>query len=751
MVFGTKFADDLFNGRDVEQQPKSPLHRRIRTYVLGILVVNVILLILVQTALLQPSVESLEQALIDDDQARIENSIHQEAKSLGLKCREWSAWDDPYEVIQKPGSEELRQFVADNLIDDYFAAGQIALMAMVDPSGSVVWGEVHDTDGKLIEPLVELSAFFGRDAAPFYRFADTGASYEGIVATRLGPMILAARPQLNGKFEGPIRGAFLMGKFLDDRLAVRLSEQTRVNFRRHDALREPNVEPGIGTIRAGERLTVMRDVQTADAYAAIGDDLDQVVYVAHATIPRTVSAQAARFFSLMRGSVVLVSLIAFLCLGFFLRRDVVRPIVAMKRSLRTISESKEVTARISRTDPSEIGLLAGDFHRLLDKTARDMTFMQATEEALRRNEHVLRLMAEHTPNGFLLVDVSGARVLYHNRLFCRIWGPDENDAEGSMCDPTVDLLSERIVSVIADSESARAFDRTLRDPGDASVIEEEWPLRDGRTLRTFSTRLQSGDGVVIGRYYVFEDITVRKRVEEELVQRGLLLEAVATSSNLLISSSREDEAVMHDVLAVLGTAVDADRAYIFEAHALSGDGRPRLSQRFEWVGNGTSVQIDNPELQNLLFEDGFSRWYELLRTGSSIRGRVADFPESERGLLEPQGIFSLMAVPIAVEGRFWGFIGFDDCRKVRDWTDMEESILVVAAGGIGADIARKAYEKKLVESVSELERMNRLMRGRENRVLELKAVVNELHTRLGERPRYTVPESYYGAEERRIS
>ncbi|MCL4234227.1 MAG: hypothetical protein KJ042_06885 [Deltaproteobacteria bacterium] len=743
VVFGSKFGDGLFDGREVEQKPKSSLRRRVSAYIVGILVVNIVALILIQTALLQPSVERLENRLIADDLARIENAIAQEAKALGLKCREWSAWDDPYEVILKPGSEELARFVSDNLVDEYFAAGQISLMAMVDVNGGVVWGELHGADGKLVESISDLGSLFERDVSPFFRFSQTTDLYEGVVASRRGPMILSARPQLNGKFEGPIRGAFLMGKFLDDRLAARLSGQTLVTFTGHDSTRDAEIPRRIGSIRAGEHAVALRDDQFVDAYTAVGDDLGQTVFVAHATIPRTLHTQAHRFFALMHGSIIVVSAVVFLSLGFALRRVVVRPIVEMKRAMRTLSESKSVTGRIAHEDDSEIGLLAGDIHRLLGKTARDMTFMRATEDALRRNEHILRLMAERTPSGFLLVDVAGGRVVYHNRVFCQVWAEPGSDDGSTDYESTPGEILERIGATLKNPDAALAFRTTLLEAGDDRVIDEEWELADGRTIRTYSMLLQTGDGTVIGRYYVFDDITARKRVEADLIRRGLLLEAVATASNLLISST-DHPAAMTDALAVVGTAVEAVRVDIFEIATGERGSRPILEPRFVWNAHEALEAGETPRTVPHLADEDLRRTIDALGDGHVVRERGSDGANASTDTLA-------ILVPVHVDAHLWGFVRFEMMRPDLTWTDEDDSILLVAAGSIGADIARKAYEKKLVETVSELERMNRLMRGRENRVLELKAVINEMHERLGERPRYTVPESCYGAEDRRAS
>src|SRR5215218_10326483 len=66
-----------------------------------------------------------------------------------------------------------------------------------------------------------------------------------------------------------------------------------------------------------------------------------------------------------------------------------------------------------------------------------------------------------------------------------------------------------------------------------------------------------------------------------------------------------------------------------------------------------------------------------------------------RELLGPQQIQSLLVVPVMIEGTWWGFLGFDDCRSPRGWSEAEVSILLALAGSIGGAIARRRSEARL--------------------------------------------------------
>lgn len=182
-----------------------------------------------------------------------------------------------------------------------------------------------------------------------------------------------------------------------------------------------------------------------------------------------------------------------------------------------------------------------------------------------------------------------------------------------------------------------------------------------------------------------------------LKQNERLLHGVAKVSNCLLTIENYEQSI-NAALAALGKAVVADRIYIFKNHLHPTTGEMLISQQWEWVAPGIISEIDNPELQNFSYNDCFPRWYENFCRGEAIVGLVKDFPQSEQEILQEQGILSVLATPIEIKGKLWGFIGFDNTQSEHHWTDIEKSVLKAAAGTIGGAIASHQTETKLLES-----------------------------------------------------
>ncbi len=250
-------------------------------------------------------------------------------------------------------------------------------------------------------------------------------------------------------------------------------------------------------------------------------------------------------------------------------------------------------------------------------------------------------------------------------------------------------------------------DRALADAqlerlgrGESGEIEYRMRHADGRLIWVRdSARVECHDQTGTCTVYgVVSDVTARKQAEIELQAQESLLQGVATATRALLTNHNFEQA-MERALAILGQAARVDRVYLFQLHPHPLSGKPAASQRFEWASESVEAQINNPQLQNLDIEAlGLMRWAETFDAGKPISSLVRDLPPSERVLLEPQKILSILGAPIRIEGKTWGFIGFDDCHEERVWSEHEESILVAVAATIGGAVQRERALAELQQS-----------------------------------------------------
>lgn len=171
-------------------------------------------------------------------------------------------------------------------------------------------------------------------------------------------------------------------------------------------------------------------------------------------------------------------------------------------------------------------------------------------------------------------------------------------------------------------------------------------------------------------------------------------------TKLLLNSENLSQTI--DVfLTVIREETGVDRIYIFKEKT-GEQGESLIDQIHEVCAEGIEPQIDNPDLSNFPWIDYTPRWVNHFNESLPIVGHIADYPEDERAILEPQDIQSLLAVPIRFKKRLMGFIGFDSVRERRDWDEHEISLLQSVASVIGALWQR---EEKETETRAAYERL----------------------------------------------
>ena len=183
-----------------------------------------------------------------------------------------------------------------------------------------------------------------------------------------------------------------------------------------------------------------------------------------------------------------------------------------------------------------------------------------------------------------------------------------------------------------------------------------------------------------------------QRLEAAVTNREEILSAVAFAATRFLDEPDWERSV-RDVLERLGTAADVSRVYLFELFS-DPSGVLRTSQRHEWVAEGVTAEIGNPDLQDMdVTAMGLGRWGALLPKGEAIHGVVDTFPAGERTLLESQSIVSIAVVPVIAGNECWGFLGFDDCLTPREW-GTELDALRAAAGMLGAALTRRRADRR---------------------------------------------------------
>ena len=207
------------------------------------------------------------------------------------------------------------------------------------------------------------------------------------------------------------------------------------------------------------------------------------------------------------------------------------------------------------------------------------------------------------------------------------------------------------------------------------------------------------------------DILLEKRLKDEAIRRVVaeherdkgesILKALSQATAIFFSKGVNDNTV-NEVLELIGENTNVSRVYIFKVNEI--DNENYISQIYEWNASGMIPQIDNENLQNVPANNPvFSSWEVLMSNHQNVIGVIDDFKEPTKTVLQEQDILSLLAIPIFVKNKWWGFIGFDDCVTKRIWTDSEVNALEMLAFNLGGAIYRRDVQQEMTKLNASLE------------------------------------------------
>jgi signal transduction histidine kinase/CheY-like chemotaxis protein len=276
----------------------------------------------------------------------------------------------------------------------------------------------------------------------------------------------------------------------------------------------------------------------------------------------------------------------------------------------------------------------------------------------------------------------------------------------------VQNTASTLFSLLSESD-AESFQRTLSD---ISGLKNEWHL----SLLFFDKQKKaswmdvSGRHVLINNEYVmgYGLISPLSQKYVALIESELKLESLNKLHDLIINFStilaqarvEGVEDAVNTTLLRLGEYAEVDRVYIFEHDPDANV----TNNTFEWCGEGIQPEMEN--LQGIPYEF-VPRWKEKFDRNEYVYipliSEISPEYVVEKQILEPQGIISLLAIPMFYGDKFYGFIGFDSVKRQREWSEEHIALLRLAGEIISGTLNRAIFEQEIIHAQKKAEEANK--------------------------------------------
>lgn len=322
--------------------------------------------------------------------------------------------------------------------------------------------------------------------------------------------------------------------------------------------------------------------------------------------------------------------------------------------------------------------------------AQDVTAGKESENALLSSEQKFRLLAENSED-IISVHAADGTIWYLSPSVTTVLGYDVDDVVGRSIIQYVHpddhykfFPSEENKGSLTDTETLIIRYRIYKKDGAFIWLESiVKPIID--------------DNEVIKLICTSRNINDQKNAQEKLKKKDQLLHAVAEATHSLLINNDLNGAITESI-QLLGQKALVNRVYMFRNYFNEKEQKWFTSETHEWTEDPADMRISNSMVQDIPF-DSIKKIIEPLQANQSFLSYKEKEEDPQlKGIYERSQLLSSVAVPIFVKEIFWGFVGFDEFKKEREWTEAEFSILKSYASSLSAAIERKQIEFELIHA-----------------------------------------------------
>ncbi len=259
-----------------------------------------------------------------------------------------------------------------------------------------------------------------------------------------------------------------------------------------------------------------------------------------------------------------------------------------------------------------------------DATVLDITEFRRAEEELRASQRLLQTVFDAIPHGIFVRDKEG-RYLMVNEVLANRYGLKTEEFAGKHLG---DIVSD--LGIVRDWQSYLQSDQEVFRTGRRVSLPDrllEFPDGSPRTVHTVKSPLHNEAGEVVGVVGVTEDITERKRAEEELRDNQQLLRTVIDAIPLWISVQDPQGnrlLVNQNLLDLWGQSREAELPPAGTYPHLVEEERPLIeSYRRKVVEEGQSLEYERARKTGKDSQEWVrARWVPLRDSKENIIGSV---------------------------------------------------------------------------------------------------------------------------------
>ena len=342
-----------------------------------------------------PDLKQQKKLYIEGLKSRLQTSLRAREKSIANLCDSWSQWGEMNAYMENPTAEFEKKY----LTDFSFLGHRLNVILVLGPDGKTLFNKNYNE-------YVKFLAFnrLGIDNAVEMikkTVKETRHSYNGIINSRFGPLLVAANPGKN-------RGILILGRFMDRKMFDKVSFYFTETFRAITF--KDRYSFSIYLKQMQEDDFRFREDKTKITLLYLVRDIEGAPSIIFKIDAGNKLFRVVRDHTLVY---ILTSVLSLLLLGtlvyFLIEKYINKRIIEISKGMKNVRSLKDISTRIPPDNKGdEISSLILEINNMMNKVEQEKEDRQHIEQMLVTNEKLVcigRLTASiaHEINNPILV------------------------------------------------------------------------------------------------------------------------------------------------------------------------------------------------------------------------------------------------------------------------------------------------------------------------------------------------------------
>ena len=541
---------------------------KIRRKTLLVLIFTTIILMsvvyVVSQKIMLDSIAVSENKEADSNAQRFITNLNIELQSINSTDYDWSQWDDTYQFIENNNTA----YINSNLPDQTFITQRLNLMLFVNQSRQLLFGKAFDLENQTDINLqnAEISQILNNN---FLYTNDTTQSEGGLILFGGTPMLVISQPILTSAGEGPVRGALIMGIFLDKSESNALAQAVGLPLEMFTiGTSQMPSDFQIASKSLSPKQLVFAQVtnQTNIAgFVLLQDVSGAPILITRVDSYRTAYLQAETSLNYLLGAFAALGVVIFVVTSFLLDKIVLSKVSRLTTDVTKINANADQQNYVNIQGNDEVSNLGYKINGMLTtirdsrdqlKKYAEILEMKVEERTLelKKNQEKLKSIFAASPDTILAIDLQNNIIECNKQIF---------ESSGYSRD---DLIGKPASSFLSEADYKRILKNLEKINESGSFVHFECNIikKDMSVYPAELTigSLRNAQGFPFGFVVIIRDLTEKKELEKKL-SNAERLAAIGELAGMVGHDLRNPLAAIKNAVYFLkkkGTSIQEEQA-----------------------------------------------------------------------------------------------------------------------------------------------------------------------------------------------